>query len=248
MTGQELEPRDERGKGLPGWMVTSGVGLASAVVVGGALSMVFGFVPIAAGVIGAAAGIGGALMTAPLAQREIKLPETTPTTVEGLLDASALSARKIEQAMKRLSSHPLWAGTLLDERIEGMIRGIHSLANSPALRSRTAVDGEVRMLYSLSTDYLSTIVNLAIQNDNMHMSFSGTGSKKQVEENVRTLEQQAAVLGDVLDQLETDIARGTHRDIAEHESFLRSRFARFGDDSPLDLSRPFNTGGGASAG
>lgn len=234
--GTELEPARRRGmaRGLMPVLVGAGVTIAAAA----GLVFGLGFAPIVAGVVGVAIGGGAGLLFAPLAATPITLDGPTPTTVAGMLDQSARSAEAMAQTMRRLTSRPLWDGSPLDERLAHMLHGIRTLAATPALRSRTSIDGDVHMLHVIATDYLPTIVNLAVENDRMHSTFSGRSSRAQVEQNIRGLEEQAGILGENLDQIETDVVKGATRSIQEHEAFLRSRFERFGSDSVLDLSTP----------
>lgn len=236
--GGALEPAAPRkkGGGLVPALVGAGVALASAA----GLVFGLGFAPIAGGLIGLALGGGAGLMFSPLAPKPLQLDGPSPTTVSGMLDQAAQSADALEHTMRRLTSRPLWDGSPLDERIAHMLGAIRTLAATPALRGRTSIDGDVHMLHVISTDYLPTIVNLAIENDRMHSTFSGRSSRAQVEQNIRVLEDQAGTLGEALDRIETDVVKGATRSIREHEAFLRSRFERFGADSVLDLSKPID--------
>ena len=94
------------------------------------------------------------------------------------------------------------------------------------------------MLHVLATDYLPTIVNLAIENDRMHSTFSGRAARAEVERNVRSLEQQATVLGEALERIEADVVRGTTKSVVEHAAFLQLRFEELGTESVLDLDQP----------
>lgn len=226
--------RPRKKNGLLGLGVGAGVALAA----GAGLVFGLGFAPIVGGVIALVLGGGAGLMLSPLAPKPLRLDGPPPTTVTGLLDQSDQSAAVMWDTMRRLTSRPLWDGSPLDERIAHMLDSIRTLSATPALRSRGSIDGDVQMLHVIATDYLPTIVNLAIENDRMHSTFSGRSSRAQVEQNIRGLEEQASILAEGLDQIETDVVKGATRSIREHEAFLRSRFERFGSDSVLDLSKP----------
>lgn len=227
----------------PGNTILSlGVGAGAAVLSAAGLVLGLGFAPVVGMAIGAALGVGAGLMCTPLAPKPLVLGGPPPVTVNGMLDEAAQSAEQMGQTMRRLTSRPLWDGSPLDERIGQMLQGISTLAANPTLRGRQGIDGDIQMLWSLATDYMPTIVNLAIENDKMHSTFSGRSSKAQVEQSIRSLEHQAGILGEALDRIETDVVKGTTRSIAEHDAFLRSRFEQFGGDSVLDLSKPSPTG------
>lgn len=189
--------------------------------------------------VGAAVGAGSALMFAPLAPKQLKIDGSQPTTVAESLSRVTASADQLDLAMRRLESRPLWTGSHLDEKLAQLIHGARTLAKVPALRERQIIDGEVQMLHVLATDYLPTIVNLAIENDRMHSTFSGDRSRRQVEANIAELEPQADILREALDRIETDVVRGTTHSVHEHAEFLQSRFRQAGTDSVLNLDKPF---------
>lgn len=243
MTGAIEPAREPRRRGA---LVPALVGAGIAVAAGAGLVLGLGFAPLVGGAIGLALGGGAGLLFAPLAPKPIDLSGPPPATVQGMLDQSAQSAELMAQTMRRLTSRALWDGSPLDERLDHMIRSIRTLAAQPALRSRSSIDGDVQMLHVIATDYLPTIVNLAVENDRMHSTFSGRSSRAQVEQNIRGLVEQATILSEGLDQIETDVVKGATRSIQEHEAFLRSRFARFGSDSVLDLSTPMPSSGAAA--
>lgn len=214
------------------------VGTGTTIAAGAALVFLLGFAPPVGGALALALGAGAGLLASPMPPKPLELGGPPPSSVNGMLDQARQSADQMSATMKRLTSRSLWEGSPLDERLAHMLDGIRTLAATPALRSRTSVDGDIQMLWALATDYLPTIVNLAIENDRMHSTFSGRSSRAQVEQNIRGLEQQAGILAETLDRIETDVVRGTTQSIAEHDAFLRSRFEQFGGDSVLDLSKP----------
>lgn len=215
-----------------------GVGAAVAAVAGTVTVLLLGFSPLVGIPLALALRAGAALVLAPPAPRKIDLSAPAPTTVVGMLDRSVDSTSVMQDTMRSLTSRVLWQGSPLDEHIHHMLEGIVALANSPVLRRRTAVDGDVQMLYLLATDYLPTIVNLAVENDRMHVTFSGRSSKQQVERNIAGLEEQAGILAEALDRIENDVVRGTTQSVQEHTAFLRDRFERMSTESVLDFSRP----------
>lgn len=230
----------EKASRVPPWLAPVASGAVGGTGIGVLLAVGLGMAaPFAVGV-GSVVGAGIALLGAPMGPSLIEGPAREPTSVTGMLGEATASAARMDEAMRRLASRPLWAGTTLDEDIASQIGRIRTLAATPALQRRPGVDGDVRMLYVLATDYLPTIVNLAIENDRMHVSFTGRHSREDVEANIRGLDEQTGVLGEVLDRIESDIVRGTTQDVEQHAAFLRSRFAETGSSSVLDLSTPFN--------
>ena len=226
--------------------VGSGVGVAAAA----ATTLLLGFFPPLGIALGALVGLGAGMLMSPMAPALLAVSgdAPTPTTVQGSLDAVLASVQAMDGTMRRLESRPLWTGTQLDERIGQMLFAIRNLANTPALRQRSSVDGDVNMLYMLATDYLPTIVNLAIENDRMHVTFSGSTSRSEVEHNVRSLEEQVGILGEVVDHIETNVVRGTSQSVEEHAEFLQMRFAQAGTPSVLDLNTPISRGDDAAPG
>lgn len=225
-------------RGLVGVLVGAGTAVAATLGIWLGLGVI---VPIA-GALGLAVGAGAGLMTLPGAARKLTKLEIEPTTTAGLLQASASSADDMAKQMSRLTSRQLWAGSSVDERIGEMLGGIRTLAATPALSSRERSDGDVQTLYLLATDYLPTLVNLAIENDRMHAQFRGSGSRDEVVRNVAALDEQAGILGEALERIETDVVQGVSRDAAQHAEFLASRFASANTPSILDLSTPPTSG------
>ena len=187
--------------------------------------------------VGLGMGVGVGLLSAPMPPRPIRIVDVEPTTTDEVLAASTASTARMREAMHRLVSGRLWSRSTLDERLADTFAAIENLASMPKLRERGVVDGDVRMLFTIATDYLPTIVNLAIENDRMHSTFRGARSIDAVEQNVRDLEVQAGILAEAVGRIETDVAEGTSRDIQQHAAFLRSRFEDVGG-GPLDLSTP----------
>lgn len=227
----------------PQWAVPAAVG--GVVGIGSALALILllGFsIPVAVGV-GLPLGAGVALIFTPLSPKPIEIAaRVAPTTVEESLSEVARSTDQLDLALSRLESRPLWNNSALDEKLRHLINGTRSLSQMPELRNRAVMDGAIQMLYTLATDYLPTIVNLAIENDRMHTTFSGQKSRKQVEQNIAELEPQADVLGEVLDRIETDIVRGTTHSVHEHAEFLKARFQEVGAESVLNLNNPMPPG------
>ena len=221
-------------------LVTVLTGLGTAVAVGLGLTFLLGVAPAVSGALGLVMGGGMALMTRPGAARKIEAVQIAPTTTDGMLDACASRADEMQRQMGRLTSRQLWAGSKLDERIGEMLDGIRNLAQTPAVRGRATADGDVQTLYLLATDYLPTLVNLAIENDRMHSTFRGAGSRKGIVDNVQALDEQSAILGEALDQIEQDVVRGVSRDAAQHAAFLASRFEQARSGSLLDLKHPLS--------
>lgn len=191
--------------------------------------------------IGLAVGAGVGLLLAPMAPAKLEILSVTPVTVEDSLAAVMTKVSAMDGAMRRLQSRPLWASSGVDERIRQLLGRLRSLSSLEEIRQRKQVDGDVHMLYVLGTDYLPTIVNHAIENDRMHSSFSGAGSRAQVEQNVASLDDQLVVLGEVLDHIESDIVRGKTQSIQEHAAFLKMRFEQSGTNSVLDLRQPLES-------
>lgn len=225
-------------RGLKGVLVGAGAAIAITLALWLGLGVI---VPIA-GVIGAGVGVGAGLMTLPGAARKVEKLQIEPTTTVGLLEASAASADDMAKQMSRLTSRQLWANSRVDETIGEMLGGIRTLAATPALKTRERADGDVQTLYRLASDYLPTLVNLAIENDRMHASFRGSGSRDEVVRNVAALDEQAGILAEVLERIETDVVQGVSRDAAQHAAFLASRFERARTPSILDLSQPQSSG------
>ncbi|WP_201521475.1 hypothetical protein [Gulosibacter hominis] len=225
------------------WVAPAAVG--GVVGVGSALAtmLLLSFAPPVSVAIGLALGAGSALMFTPLAPKPIAIAgRVAPTTVEESLSEVARSTDQLDLALSRLESRPLWHNSVLDEELHRLVDGTRSLARMPELRDRAVMDGAIQMLYTLATDYLPTIVNLAIENDRMHSTFSGQKSRQQVEQNIAELEPQADVLGEVLDRIETDIVRGTTHSVHEHAEFLKARFQEVGTESVLNLNNPMTPG------
>lgn len=216
-----------------------GLGVAVGIGVGG-FTWALGFFPVVSVALGLVMGIGAALVLAPLAPKLLKVTAGSPPppTVQGSLDRVIDSVKAMEGAMGRLESSRLWDNTDLDERIGLLLGSLRNLAEAPSLRKRETLDGDVNMLYTLGTDYLPTIVNLVIENDRMHASFTGSGSRAEVQQNVQSLRDQVVILAEVADHIETNIVRGTSQSVEEHAAFLQMRFAQAGTNSVLDLSTP----------
>ncbi|KAB1643483.1 hypothetical protein [Gulosibacter chungangensis] len=191
--------------------------------------------------IGIAVGIGTGLLLAPTAPPKLEILSVVPVTVEDALTAVATRVTAMDSAMRRLQSRPLWASTGVDERIGQVLGRLRTLGALEEIQQRKQIDGDIHMLHVLGTDYLPTIVNHAIENDRMHSSFSGSGSKAQVEENVASLDEQLGVLSEVLDRIENDVVRGKTQSIQEHTAFLKMRFEQSGTQSVLDLSQPLES-------
>lgn len=232
-----------------GWLGSLAVGGGVGVATAAATTLLLGFFPPLGIAVGALVGLGAGMLMSPMAPALLAVSgdAPTPTTVQGSLDAVLGSVQAMDGTMRRLESRPLWSGTNLDERIAKLLFAIRNLANTPALRQRASVDGDVNMLYTLATDYLPTIVNLAIENDRMHVTFSGTGSRSEVEQNVRALEEQVGILGEVVDHIEMNVVRGTSQSVEEHAEFLQMRFAQSGTASVLDLNTPLASDDGAGS-
>lgn len=216
-------------------------GAVAAVLVSAATIFFLGvYWPIGLG-IGVAAGAGWALLFTPLAPSNLEIVTVNPVTVGDSLNAVSSRITAMEAAMRRLQSRPLWSNSHVDEHINHLLGRLRSLTSIQEIRQRKQVDGDIHMLYLLGTDYLPTIVNHAIENDRMHSSFSGAKSRAQVEENVRSLEEQLVVLSEVLDRIETDIVKGKTLSIQEHAAFLKMRFEQSGTASVLDLQQPLQS-------
>ncbi|MGO2111112.1 MAG: hypothetical protein ACTH31_05815 [Pseudoclavibacter sp.] len=219
------------------WAKALLAGGATLIVAGGVLWFLGTAIPLAVG-LGAVLGVGMGLMTLPGAAQKLETVRVEPTTTDGYLAASRESADAMSKQMNRLTSRALWASSGLDERIAEMLGGIRTLAVTPALAGRERADGDVQTLYRLATDYLPTLVNLAIENDRMHASFRGSGARESVEQNVAALDEQSAILREALEQIEQDVVRGVSRDAAQHSAFLHSRFAQARTPAILDLGTP----------
>ena len=214
------------------------VGVGTALVAGLGLWLLLGVTPLIAAPLALVIGGGMGLMTLPGAAQKLTPLAVEPTTTAGLLDASAANADAMAKQLGRLTSRALWSRSSLDERIGELLAGIRTLAAMPALRARERADGDVQTLYRIATDYLPTLVNLAIENDRMHTSFRGTASRGEVERNVAALDEQSAILGEALEHIESDVVQGVSRDAAQHAAFLAARFEQARTASLLDLSRP----------
>ncbi len=227
----------------PQWVAPAAVG--GVVGVGSALGsmLLLSFAAPVGIAVGLILGVGAALMFTPLAPKPIAIAaRVAPTTVEETLSEVARSTDELDLALSRLESRPLWHTSSLDEKLYQLTNATRSLARMPELRNRAVMDGAIQMLYTLATDYLPTIVNLAIENDRMHSTFSGQKSRRQVEQNITELEPQADVLGEVLDRIETDIVQGTTHSVHEHAEFLKARFQEVGTESVLNLNNAISSG------
>ncbi|SJM57062.1 hypothetical protein [Gulosibacter sp. 10] len=221
---------------MSGWALPASVAAVLAAGAAAACILLLGIAWPLGLAIGAAVGAGGGLLMLPTAPRPLEVAAPEPTTVAGSLDAVQQRCAAMTAALRRPQSRPLWAGTDVDERLAGLVDRVRTLGRLPELGGRTRLDGDVRMLYQIAADYLPAVVNLAIDNDRMHSAFAGARSREQVERNVRDLEEQVAILSEVLDRIETDVVRGTTQSIQEHEAFLRLRFEQAGATPVLDLT------------
>lgn len=192
--------------------------------------------PIIAIPIAVVLGLGIGMLVAPLRPAELRLLGVVPTTTGQALDAASASAVEMRRAMRGLEKRPLCGETQLDEELLRQCGAIEALAALPALRERTRIDGDVQTLFTVATEYLPTIVNLAIENDRMHASFTSGRPRAEIAKNVEGLRAQALVLGEVIERIESDVVRGISRDAEQHAEFLRMRFAQTGVPDVLDLS------------
>lgn len=213
------------------------IGLVGALASIAALWFLVELPPIVAIGIGLVMGVGAALLFAPVPPKPLDLSGPPPAGVDATLERVLASADETERAVARLRGRALWTSSSLDEQVLALVGGIRALATTPAMAARSALDGDVDMLYRLATDYLPAIVNLATEQDRMHSTFSGRTSREQVERNVRGLEEQVAILAEALDRIETDVVRGSTQSVHEHAAFLELRFERLDGDAVLDLSR-----------
>ncbi|MBO1902217.1 hypothetical protein J4H92_09690 [Leucobacter weissii] len=215
-----------------------GLGAAAAALAGFGLALGLQLALPLALPIAAVVGVGVGLLAAPARPSELVRLGVMPTTTAQALDAAAESAAATARAVGRLRGRPVWGTTGLDGELLALGSDIEGLAGQPALRSRSQTDGDVQTLFTLATDYLPTIVNLAIENDRMHASFSGGRPRAEIARNVEGLQAQTRVLGEVLERIESDVVRGVSRDAEQHAEFLRMRFAQTGAPELLDLSVP----------
>lgn len=223
----------------PRWLIPTLVGLGVGILAAVGSIALLSFAPAIGIAVGAALGVGAAMIAAPDRPRHLAITHDRPEDVRRVLKEVQASCDTMESTMHKLRSSPLWSNTDVDDRIVALIRAVRNLTSMPQLTSRERVDGDVQMLHVLGTDYLPTLVNLIIDNDRMHSTFSGTSSRKQVEENVRMLGTQVTVLAEGVDHIETSIVRGTTRSVHEHAAFLQLRFEQLGYKSVLDLDTPF---------
>lgn len=213
-----------------------GFGVGSAVLAGAGLILGLHIVPLLALPIAAVTGLGIGLLAAPTRPSELARLGIMPTSTGQALDAAAESATAMRKAMRGLSGRQFWGSTQLDEDLLALCGSVEELSGQPALRSRTQTDGDVHTLFTVATDYLPTIVNLAIENDRMYASFRSGKPRAEIQRNIDGLHAQTRVLGEVIERIESDVVRGVSRDAEQHAEFLRMRFAQTGAPDLLDLS------------
>lgn len=226
----------------PRWLIPAGAGVGVGVLGTLGSILLLSFAPPIGIAVGVALGAGAAFVMAPDRPGHLTITAGQPDDVAGVLKEVQASCDSMESTMHKLRSSPLWSNTDVDNRIVALIRAVRNLTNMPQVAARQRIDGDVQMLYVLGTDYLPTIVNLVIDNDRMHSTFSGSTSRAQVEENVRMLGTQVTVLAEGVDHVETGVVRGTTQSVHEHAAFLQLRFEQTGSKSVLDLDTPFASG------
>lgn len=215
-----------------GWTV----GVGGALAAGAGMILGLSITPIIAVPIAAVVGLGLGLIAAPLRPAELVRLGITPTSTQQALDAAVDSAKAMRKAVRGLSQRAVWGETTLDEELLQMCDAIEALAAQPAIRNRPQIDGDVQTLFTVATDYMPTIVNLAIENDRMHASFSSGRSQAEIRKNIEGLHAQTLVLGEVIEHIESDVVRGITRDAEQHAEFLRTRFQQTGASDLLNLN------------
>lgn len=208
-------------------LVPTLVGVGGAALVTAGLTLGLAFPPLLAGALGVAIGTGGALVAASSRSPRDDGAAEQRKRVSGLLVASAASVSALEPRLRALRSRELWDQTPLDDNLLALCSAVRAVATLPATLTRQDADGDILMLHAIATEYLPPVVTLAEENDGMFARFSDA-SRDEVRKNVADLNEQAMILADAVRRIESDIVRGTSRDVAQHTEYLRARFTELG--------------------
>ncbi|APX33624.1 hypothetical protein BH708_13875 [Brachybacterium sp. P6-10-X1] len=204
------------------------VGAACLVVgLGTAILGPLGALGIAAGAGLLAAGGSGVAVRALRSPRTPQVtsgpvgPQGTAEMLEKVRGATA-ETRERTRALRRRASEPTVGLTL--EHVETLLRRIDALADSEQLRAQRPYEGEVTMLEGMATRYLPELVDAAADIIGFLETFAGS-ARQEALENLEGIDRQLAVLGDGLEQIESDLVAGVSRSLEVHAEFLRTRFA-----------------------
>ncbi|GAA1488847.1 hypothetical protein GCM10009626_15930 [Brachybacterium sacelli] len=148
-------------------------------------------------------------------------PDTTARMLEEVRRATAETRQRTRQLRHR-ASEPTVGLTL--EHVESLLRRIDALADSETLRAQRPYEGEVTMLEGMATRYLPELVDAAADIIGFLDTFAGS-ARQEALENLEDIDQQLTVLGDGLEQIESDLVAGVSRSLEVHAEFLRTRFA-----------------------
>lgn len=204
------------------------VGAACLVVgLGTAILGPLGALGIAAGAGLLAAGGSGVAVRAlrspqtPQVTAGTEGPQGTAEMLEKVRSATA-ETRERTRGLRRRASEPTVGLTL--EHVETLLRRIDALADSEQLRAQRPYEGEVTMLEGMATRYLPELVDAAADIIGFLETFAGS-ARQEALENLEGIDRQLAVLGDGLEQIESDLVAGVSRSLEVHAEFLRTRFA-----------------------
>lgn len=220
-------------------VLTGGLVAVAALVLGLGTAIVG---PLAALGIAAGAGVlaaGGSGMAVRALRPGNPLQVTAPAEVS---EATAEMLEEIQRATDRTRSRTAQlrpratdpkAGLVL-EHVESLLRRIDALARSETVRAQRPHAGEITMLEGMATRYLPELVDAAEDTIGFLATFAGS-ARQEALENLEGIDSQLLVLGEGLEQIESDIVAGVSRTLDVHAEFLRTRFADQHLDPLIDV-------------
>ncbi|WP_232820397.1 hypothetical protein [Brachybacterium sp. YJGR34] len=238
---QVTTPR-RRGRFLTVWVPSilgGGLGISVFMVLG-VSSLIGGaglLAPLLAGLgVGVVAGGGLGLLLRNRAPRTVRVPAAgeMPSGTRSTLETIARTSTQQRKRLARMRRHrpdPAVAPVL--DRAEALLQKIDALVASGSLQSRRSSDADLQMLDGMAERYVPDLVG-ALEDTVGFLGPHTGGARDQAYANLRSIDQQLAVLGDRVERLENDLVAGVTRTLDVHSEFLRSRFPEDEDHPLLD--------------
>src|SRR5699024_868054 len=149
-------------------------------------------------------------------------PDGTRAVLERILEADATTRERVARLRPGARSTPS-AALVLDD-IESLLTRIDALVAAEQVQTLRPSAPEVTMLEGIAARYVPELVDAASDTIGFLQTFAGT-ARQEALTNLESVHRQLGVLGEGVEQIESDVVGGVSRSLEVHSEFLRTRFA-----------------------
>ena len=150
------------------------------------------------------------------------VPDGTRAVLERILEADATTRERVARLRPGARSTPS-AALVLDD-VESLLTRIDALVAAEQVQTLRPSAPEVTMLEGIAARYVPELVDAASDTIGFLQTFAGT-ARQEALTNLESVHRQLGVLGEGVEQIESDVVGGVSRSLEVHSEFLRTRFA-----------------------